>query len=232
MRKSYLLTLLLAGVAVLTWTLSGCGDAKRNDQGVSFSFLGWAAYDPDSPQAEPPPISAIKVPLSDPNPEGYGTWGAVVEDVHLQNNLSGQTIRAETIYFSYYIPGARVQPPDTTAGLATVLGPAGGNTPCPFGKDECPSTLPGNLDQVGDEAFIPVPIVTDDIRTFMNMNRQYLPEPPFVMEVMAYVSGVASSGYRLNTNQMQIMIYFTPDDIIPPPTPSAASSSSAAAQGE
>ena len=49
------------------------------------------------------------------------------------------------------------------------------------------------------------------------------------MEVVTYVSGVTSSGTRVESNKVQIEVIWTPDNIIPPVE---GSSSSAAATAE
>jgi len=209
------------GVILAAWILFGCGDSKRNDQGVSFTFAGWYMVPgKDNSFEEAVGATAIVTPLSEANPEDENASGGIIARyAALQNNLTGQMIRAERAYHSYFIPGAAVQPPPTSVSVAATLGPAGNNagegegSGLPFGAD---TTLPGNVGNIPDLVFAGIPIVTADIRTFINTNRQYMPEPPFVMEVTTYISGVASSGYRLETNKVQIEVHWLPDNIIPP----------------
>ncbi|NLF25470.1 MAG: hypothetical protein GX589_07410 [Deltaproteobacteria bacterium] len=210
-----------ACVALVAAGFLGCGDSKRNNQGVSFTFAGWFSQPgKNNTFEEAVGSTAIPAPISDANPESGDSYGGIITRfAALQNNLTGQMIRAERAYHSYYIPGASVQPPDTSVSVAVVLGPADDNSAgeeewkLPFDAD---TTLPGNADNISDLVFASVPVVTADVRTFINTNRQYMPELPFVMEVTTYISGVASSGYRLETNKVQIEVIWTPDNIIPP----------------
>jgi hypothetical protein len=222
MRKLYLFNCLLAGVALFVLSLSGCGDDTRNDQGVSFTFLGW--FNDTSGTVG---VTAIAAPLSGSNPEvptdqGGTIGGIIAKYAGLQNNLSGQTIRAERAYHSYFVPGASIQPPSTSVSVALTLGPASENDDLPF---EGESTLPGNLSKRGDVGYAGVPVVTADVRDFINMNRERFPEPPFVMEVTTYVSGVTSAGNRLETNEFQIEVIWTPDNVVAPTSGGASSGS-------
>ena len=213
-------------VVLVAGLLFGCGESRRNDQGTSFTFAGWyKTPGKDNTFEEAVGYTALVAPLSDANPESVeGGDNAVNALAALQNNLTNQTIRAERVYHSYYIPGATIQPPDTSTSIAATLGPASNNagggeeeedddSGLPFGAD---TTLPGNLTNVPDLVFAGAAVVTADIRTFVNTNRMHMPEPPFVMEVVSYISGVSSSGYRYETNKMQIEVIWTPDNIIPP----------------
>ncbi|NMC63360.1 MAG: hypothetical protein GYA55_09365, partial [SAR324 cluster bacterium] len=63
--------------------------------------------------------------------------------------------------------------------------------------------------------FIAVPV---EVTTWLALNRASLPEPPFTMAVTHYVTGVTSSGDRLETNKLTLFVVVTPDVIITPET--------------
>jgi len=211
------------------------GSGERNDQGVSFTFLGWfgaaagetgvtavvvplASLNPEVPADSPDAVSADGTPL----PQGSG--GAVALYAGLQNNLIGQTVRVERAFHSYFIPGASMQPPDTSVNVGATLGPVPHDeqNPDPFSADdEGPynpdSTLPGGLRELPNNVFANILLLPPAGRTWIFMNKQYLPEPPFTLVITTYVDGVTSSGRRLDTNDMDLEVVITPDVVITPP---------------
>jgi len=61
-----------------------------------------------------------------------------------------------------------------------------------------------------------VQIVPTSIREFINFNKQNFPEPPFTMVVRSFASGVTSAGHRLDSNNIELEVVFTPPVEIPP----------------
>jgi hypothetical protein len=185
--------------------LSGCG-SSNNDQGVSFSNIGFfAAASTGGCGSGGTPLTSLNVPISSVNETPAGGGGEVRAVISLQNNLQGQTVRPDRVFFEYEVSGASDQPPGTAVALSGLLGPGStGGT-----------TLPGGAGTASCLSF-DLPIVTSDVTTFINLNRQSFPELPFTMQVTAVASGVTSAGDRIEANQQSIFIQFTPDIIIPP----------------
>lgn len=218
-------------IALCLVLASGCGDSKGNDQGVSFGFRSWAPMSATAITCPPPQsITTLIVPLSGsfgsqtalPDDETGGgvnfqansgsAGGAAFLTMVLDNYLSKEAIRVDRAFHSYFIPGASVQPPDTSVGVSATLGP-GVTLGDEFQSD---STLPDGFSTIGSTTCANVPIITADIRTFLNLNRSSFPEPPFVMVVETYASGVTTSGTRLDTNPIQLEVLVTTDNVIPP----------------
>lgn len=172
--------------------LLGCGDATRNDQGVSFTFLGWF-NDITGGEA----ATAVIVPISS---DADSIDENTILYAGIQNNLAGQFINVNSIRHEYYIPGAEIQVPSTTYGLSLFLGPAEGGQ----------STLPEGFTQ-GADGFAQTFIMTPEIMSFIQLNREYLPEPPFTMVVTSRITGTTSSGKKVTTNPIQFAVEFVSD---------------------
>ncbi len=196
----------LLGVLLVTPLLFvlGCGSASNNDQGVSFSLIGF--FDAED---ETQGLSGLVVPLTENTGDDNepGVAAGVQANVGLQNNLAGQGIRVQRLFISYYVPGAEVQPPSTSFPLAGLLGPGVQTDP----PTSLPAGYPTN-NQLNADFYI----LTPEIRSWLAFNRQYLPEPPFTMEASVYATGLTTSGNRLDTNQESLFISIVPDiNIIP-----------------
>ena len=126
MRTLRIKLIALAVVAILAGAgLYGCGTATNNDQGVSFTLLGFFAEFPDSGKGcvdLPAGALGMIVPLSSGETETGQNVSGVLTIMGLQNNLSQVFVRTERIFIDYYIEGASMQPPSTT--LATRQGRA------------------------------------------------------------------------------------------------------------
>lgn len=205
--KSIKKGLSLVGVSALLFVMGGCGGGTNNDQGVSFTFLGYSAPDVNGDQlldcaAGQPLASGAIAPLSDGGSESQGDTQFVAANAQLQNNLTSQFIRLERVFLTFYIPGASAQPPSTTAAVGKVIASGVG-----AGADSAAS---------GTTGCAKVFIVPPEIYQWINLNRSYLPEPPFAMEVTSYFTGMTSAGDRLDSNEILFDVTFTPDAIIPP----------------
>jgi hypothetical protein len=197
---------------VLTATLlacfaMGCGSASNNDQGASFTLFGFFS-DSDGETG----ATGYALPLSDlANDEPSGiAENNLVTYLGLQNNLSGQFIRAQRAYYSYVIAGSDIQPPSTSSALSFVLGPV---------DNDVDSTLPDPLTGSDGQAsthYAGVPLVPSQIRAWISLHRGSLPEAPFDIEVTVYVRGITSAGDGLDTNPATIFVQATPDIVIPP----------------
>lgn len=207
--------LLLAGVL-------GCGGAS-NDQGVSFTFLGYFQNtDGACDNATTTGISGVVVGLSSSDftggtptdvetvPENTATIGCA----RVQNNISTVGIRVQRIFLSYHIEGASSQPPSTSFPLGLVLGPATSNG-APGSLSNPTSSLPDGFN-VANSATSAVSLIPPEIFTWLNLNRGQLPEPPFTMVVTSTAVGITTAGDQLTTNPVDLYVQVTPDLQIPP----------------
>lgn len=203
----------------------GCGDSTKNNQGTSFTFLGWFIEIDD----EIIGVSTTAMPISgqttgsDTTESSFpATFASPFLLAGLTNNLVGQTIRVERIFHDYFVPGAAVNLPSSSSALPTTLIAASDGDP------ESPSSLPGNLDPdatditenaddaIGNIVFAGTPLVPASVREFLVLNRNQFPEPPFILVVTSYVSGVTSAGHRLDSNRVEFEILVEPDVLIAP----------------
>lgn len=210
----------LAVVAIAAVLCVACGDSNRNDQGVSFNLNGYWADTSGSTgymafylplNSNPSLATNIEEPA---NPGGSWAYGMEAY-AGLENHLSGQFIRVERMHLRYYVPGARLQPPSTSVGIPILLGPATSTATEESNNVVEGSSLPGSYsnDSVG---YAGLDLVTPDVVSWLNFNRSDLPEPPFVMVVNSYATGVTSAGYGIQSNPVEIQITVTTDNVIPP----------------
>ena len=61
-------------------------------------------------------------------------------------------------------------------------------------------------------------IVPAEVRQWLVLNKNFLPELPFTMEVRGFVPGISSAGNRYDTNEVKIFVQFVPDIVITPGT--------------
>lgn len=187
---------------------SACGgSAANNDQGVSFTLLGFFNAVPDDPCGEEPgAVGSAEISIS----EADETNSAVRSVLGLQNNLTGQFIRTQRIFLKYFIPDASVQPPDTNIPASRLIAPfvqAGSDG----GFD---SSLP---DSFGDEetacnrAYLDASVIPAEVRNFLNLNRSSLPEFPYSMIITVNVSGVTNSGEVHTTNEADLFVQVNSD---------------------
>ena len=217
------LTKIFLSAAVIACFATGCGTGTSNDQGTTFTLLGFFSAPPgDACEEIPAGTASLVVPISTStgsgitgNNEFLGLDSAILTYLGLQNNLSGEFIRSQRAFFEYYIEGSSSQPPMTSYPLSSIVGPfaESGDT---TDTDAFDSSLPNSFAGTCNRSYIQVPVIHPDVRTWMNFNRTSLPEPPFTMSATVYVSGLSSSGNRFHTQQEVLAIDITPDNVIPP----------------
>lgn len=200
--RGLVVALFLAAVCVV-----GCGDSGNNDQGVSVLFTGWFQ---DIGGATGLTFVNSPVSLADTQ-EALGDSGLITFFAGLQNNLSGQGVRIERIHHEFFVPGGGSIPP-TSVGAPFQLGAEGDNNSETFGGQT--SSLPDSFAGLPTTGFLGVPIITPDIFQFIRLNLAQFPEPPFVVTVRSYATGVTTAGIRVNTNSTDLDIIFTPDVLI------------------
>ena len=216
----------------------GCGDSTSNDQGVSFTFLGWFIEIDD----EIVGVTTTAMPISgytessDPEFGFPGFTAAPALLAGMSNNLTGQFIRVDRIHHEYYVPGASSQPPSTSVAVPTTLLPA------PDGAPPA-SSLPASLDPdfveppAGAEdvfaniVFAGTDLVPSNVREFIVINKNQFPEPPFILVVTSYASGVTSAGNRYDSNRIEFEILVEPDVVITP-TPGTGGAGVSTAEAE
>lgn len=187
-------------LSTIALAMLGCGSATNNDQGVSFTMLGYSVAN----TATTPAAGGSAVACSTaPNLSGgvfalgqvgetSGSSGQVVAGVVVQNNLTTQFIRTQSIHLEYIIPGASSQPPTTAIPYGGVVAKAGGL-------------------MCGVVPVVPAPIVS-----WMSLNRNSLPETPFMLIVRGQVTGTTVAGDVLTSNPVDIGFTVVTDNVIPP----------------
>lgn len=198
-------TLALTITAGLATTLA-CGSASNNDQGVSFTALGWAVPDDEGKCTIPPLyVTAAVVSLSGGiSAEGYFSSYGTFICFAVRNNMTSQGVRADRMFYSFNIPGASEQPSNTSAPFTAVLDPIS------VGEQSDEDELAATGLNIGAQLLPP------QILEWMNLNRGSLPEPPFTVEGTYYVSGITTSGDRLDSNVVNMNFVVTEDNIISP----------------
>lgn len=177
----------------------GCGGASSNDQGVSVTLIGFN-IDPDTGapcEGTEPNHSGSIAPLSISSDSAGGVRSGYV----VQNRMTSQFFRTENAFLEYYIPGALEQPPTTAVPAGAVIEKA------PDGSTEGGSSEPSR-------ACIGGYVLPPEVQSWIINNRNSMPEPPFQVEVRAYISGMTSSGDRLDTNVLKFFVEFTQDILI------------------
>lgn len=199
-------TLALAITAGIATTLA-CGSASNNDQGVSFTALGWAVPDDEGVCVIPPLyVTAAVISLSGGiSAEGYFSSYGTFICFAVRNNMTSQGIRADRMYYSFHVPGASEQPPSTSVPFTAVLNPISTGDAAATDDELAATGL-----NIGAQLLPP------QILEWMNLNRGSLPEPPFTVEGTYYVSGITTAGDRLDSNVVNMNFVVTEDNIIPP----------------
>lgn len=163
---------------------------------------------------------------------GTDPAGGYLSVIGIQNNLYGQAYRGERLLLDYYVPGASVQPPSTTVPIYLVAGPAesaaqtgnnAGNTVDPGLRKPLFTSLPPSLSNLCNRSLQQVTIIPPAIREWLNFNRDLLPAAPFKLELTAQVSGLTSSGNRVETNPVTLDFDVLPETYISAPTDDTSS---------
>lgn len=216
-RKLVVGGLLMLGVSALF----GCGSATNNDQGTSFTLLGYFAEFPESLTCTDRPAGSLGayVPLGMDVAEAQANPPAGIMTIAgMQNNLTQVFIRTDRVLIDYYIAGADRQPPSTTLSLSSVINPSvvtssdGSTVTSPF-DSSLPPSFGGQGCSMNYAQFFVLPT---DIYTWVIMNKESLPEAPFIMTATATVQGITSAGDRIESNPASFDLYFTPGVVIAP----------------
>lgn len=185
--------------------LSSCGSTSNNDQGASFTALGFyqtgdgdigdsgtiVLINEDVPGSQG--VFPLIVPI-DKDPEEVGIQGGFIG---LQNNLTSQFIRTVRVDCSYEVQGSdpSLQIPSDSFPVTTVLQPA-------------PADGSAATADSGNRAFMQIEIVSPDVMQYLNVNQNYLPALPFRMTAICSAVGVSEAGDNLVTNPVLYTIQF------------------------
>ena len=159
--------------------------------------------------------------------------------VGVQNNLFSQIFRADRMIYDYFIAGASIQPPSTNIPINLIAGPgnpaagggaaggAGGGAaggaaggvaadPTNGGRNPAGGALPPSFAGTCNRVFAQAVVIPASIREWINFNRDSLPEPPFMMEVVGRMSGISSAGDRFETQPMSLPITIVEEIFVTP----------------
>jgi len=219
MTKTLLASIL--GLGLVTGAISCGGQTTNNDQGTSFLAFGYF-----TPGTENTPLSGLDAILSPDtativagsNGSAFqADGGHIIVKMGVQNRLSNQFIRLERIECSYSIPGASTlfNIPDDSFNTAVIISASpvstgdgttdGGTTtagPLPVPSDGTTST------DSGSAAFAAFDLVSPDIISYINVNRNQLPELPFRLNTTCHAVGVSQAGDVFVTNELQFQVNF------------------------
>lgn len=184
--------------------LLSCGSSSNNDQGTSFTALGFYAVTTENGVIAVDPEIPISGLYAVPNPDSSNFFNldlnTVLAGVGVQNRLSSQFIRLVRADFQYEVPGASasLNIPGDSSPLPGILEAAGGT-----GSTSSGATTTGT-----SQAFAIVQAVSPDVLSFLNINQNSLPQLPFRMNVTVAVTGVTQSGDTVITNPITIWVQF------------------------
>ncbi len=188
-------------ISVVAMAMLGCGTATNNDQGVSFTMLGYSVA--ASAATTPGSGSSAAACSTSPNlssgvfaigsqTETSGTTPQVLAGVIVRNNLTTQFVRTISANIDYIIPGSQIQPPSTTVPYGGVVAQAGGL-------------------QCGVVAVIPPQVLS-----WISLNRESLPETPFLVIARTQITGTTQAGDVLTSNPVDIGYTAVTDNPITP----------------
>lgn len=187
--------------------------------------------------------SATPEPGAVPAGAGDGPDGGFIAYIGIQNNLWGQAFQADRLLMDFYVPGASTQPPSTNGAIYLLAGPpagstgtqgttttgtgSGGGTGSGTGgttttttpvdiRRPITTTLPPSYANICNRNYSQQVVLPPAIKEWLNFNRDSLPEAPFVLEATYRVSGVSTSGDRLETNDVTLQFTVLPETLVPP----------------
>lgn len=191
---SMILRIATLGILVITLAagVSSCGSASNNDQGTSFTAVGFRQLEPDEKD-----IGGYIWPLFADNASQVGSvfdGNSILTWIVLHNRLSNQFIRLVRVDCSYDIQGATVRIPDDAMVLAGVV--------------EATPNPAGDVLTEHSEVVAPFELVSPDLFAFINNNMNSMPELPFRMNIACSATGVTQAGDTLTTNPIYIWVQF------------------------
>lgn len=213
--RSLTLVTALVGLCGLAGFIGCGGSSTNNDQGTSFLAFGYFAISDGSIG-----LSGVTITLAGDignyyffDEEGNLVVSGAVDGgsfspfIGLQNRLSTQFIRVVRIDCSYDVPGANplLSIPDDSYNSAFVITSSGDTATNPGGP-----TVPGNggSEGTGGVGYLGFQMISTDILSYLNVNRNLLPKLPFRMNVSCQAVGVTQAGDTIVTNPLVFPITF------------------------
>jgi hypothetical protein len=201
----------------MTGALGACGSGGgSNDQGVSFTALGFFGTDDEGVCDPEVGSSGTVIPISG-LVLGNNTSDALISSaftcIGFQNNMTTQSVRTQRVNLEYYIEGAAEQPPSTQVAFGVVLGrvqvdgSSGGDTSDQLVVGSGSGIVAPNSIVAG------IAIMPAEIRSWISLNRGILPEAPFVMVATATAVGITSAGNDIRSNPIDYFIEVAPDNL-------------------
>ena len=202
-------TLLGGGLAFVLALVGGCGGSGgNNDQGIVFRATGIFRTQTNITTGDPPVITCTEpivgnstitdvsgtISLSNTrfypdrvDPAGDPCGG----ELALVNNLSSQSINVQFVTIKYQIAGAAVAVDDNVVNTGFTISPATCED-CQFSSGQ-----PGLIFLALRGQLVPQRIIT-----FLNVNVNRLPVPPFQMDLFITASGQSDQGTNYETNEV------------------------------
>jgi hypothetical protein len=213
----------LAGIALVAGVL-GCGSSTtNNDQGASFSALGF--FEANSTETPPPALAGFTTTLSS-DPANQGIFlNQSLAAIGLENRLRNSFIRLTKVDCEYQVPGSSISvPPDSVAvssfipaspgiggpqiggsgGSGGVGGSGGSSTGGTTTTDTSSGTGGGNATGEGSKTYMTFKVISASIYSYLNNNRNALPELPFQVQIFCTATGVTNAGKTIETNPIGI----------------------------
>lgn len=182
-------------------SLLGCGSASNNDQGASFTAIGYFA-DITGETYDLGRITPISLDTSSTTFDGY----TQLTYIGLQNRMAAQYIRVDRVDCDYVVPGSTLSIPSDSHSLGGVIEGTGADVG--VGDD---GEGDGEVVEEGGPTILYAGffIVSTDISSFLNVNRNSLPELPFQLVAQCRAVGVTQAGDTLVSNDLNYQITFT-----------------------
>ena len=181
----------LTGIALVVGVL-GCGSSTtNNDQGASFSALGFFTAATPEP---PPGLSGLNATLSqDSAASGFASQSLAY--IGLENRLTNSFIRVTKIDCDYNVPAATIPIPSdsiSTSGFINASPSIGGPTIGGSGTATATGT--------GTRLYLQFQLISPSIYAYLNSNRNALPELPFQVQILCTATGITNAGKTFETN--------------------------------
>ena len=202
---------LIAGALLLLSSACG-GGGGANDQGTSFTALGFFEDGDATGDTLPAGDAGTLVFINETVPGSQGVFPLIVPVdknpteagiqggfIGLENRITTQHVRTVRMDCDYVVAGASINIPSDSWHFTSVVNAAQVTINQTTGAQE---TEPSRT-------FNQVEIVSPDIMSFLNNNRNSFPELPFRLTAICRVIGVTQAGDTLTTNDVFYSVQFS-----------------------
>lgn len=185
----------------------GCGSNPSNDQGISFSLVGFCA---DSACTEE--LAGATIPLDGNN----GAAGTIAYG-ELRNYLL-QRIRIKGALVEYSVIGGNIPTHYDTLAVGAIMDAATGDAAGGAGGGETAAATTKAFYKVStpSELTLPFPLLSPNFKKLLELSRNDLPDTPFSIITTVRFTGITSSGDEYTTNPLDFTMYISaePDPAI------------------